>query len=434
MRHSEYRVFRYKLLTTPYPDMSTHQSSDMSSRRSPNHTRISEINHWHIESPLRIANRRKNMSNNNKTRYEATDFCLVQEIPAWETEPTQKAAGTDEAKLDYSWFSDCSIHPFSENFHGSSISPKVGTGELQDVQWDSESSNALSINELFGTTQRNVIIETDHETGERNSNQILEMANFILSRNDLHLNRPGQRVALGAEEVDQDLDDNLWIALNSCPVIDPKSVPEVQRSNKEVHAMIAAVNLEDMATYGTVRMIGYNVDRKPIPGTFFCSSCTSYFGSVECLDRHMKQKHIVDLNKVRICHICQTKCKSKTNLTRHIATCHDETKQQTYCQFCPASFSSKSCLNKHINAIHFGEGDEFGICIGMRKAGKDFTSKKNFDCKICLSSHNHKRNLTRHVKSVHLGIHDFPCACCNMTFTTRNNLEVHWRQHHVPHS
>ena len=157
-----------------------------------------------------------------------------------------------------------------------------------------------------------------------------------------------------------------------------------------------------------------------------CNICGKLFETVNTKLLHMKRYNI----PIMKCDLCEVKCSSKFNLTRHMIEQHDTTYYHTFemgtqepsylCEECEASFKYKRNLLIHVQTIHKGE--------------------EQFTCQICKQEIRTKRKLTRHLQEQHevFSFEDviksketekYFCELCELQFTRKENLERHMESH-----
>ena len=157
-----------------------------------------------------------------------------------------------------------------------------------------------------------------------------------------------------------------------------------------------------------------------------CNICGKLFETVNTKLLHMKRYNILIIK----CDLCEVKCSSKFNLTRHMIEQHDTTYYHTFemgtqepsylCEECEASFKYKRNLLIHVQTIHKGE--------------------EQFTCQICKQEIRTKRKLTRHLQEQHevFSFEDviksketekYFCELCELQFTRKENLERHMISH-----
>ena len=138
-----------------------------------------------------------------------------------------------------------------------------------------------------------------------------------------------------------------------------------------------------------------------------------------------------EVKKSYSCDICSHVFNTKSYLSRHISTVHDndtfpivefsgndpllisdlkesifhEQEKPFPCSECKASFSLNGNLKKHIGAVHEG--------------------KRPFKCSECDSSFTHKGNMNMHIAAVHEGKKPFKCSICDSSFLFESRMNQH---------
>ena len=109
-------------------------------------------------------------------------------------------------------------------------------------------------------------------------------------------------------------------------------------------------------------------------------------------------------NMPHVCLICDSSCKTKSNLKYHIDAVHKGKKPHT-CPICDCSYTTKSNLKEHINAVH--------------------ERKKPHKCSICDCSYTTKSNLKFHIDAIHGGKKPHKCSICDRSFAGKDKLKRH---------
>ncbi len=142
-----------------------------------------------------------------------------------------------------------------------------------------------------------------------------------------------------------------------------------------------------------------NVHSSEADKLYACELCGKSFVLKSNLALHQKTH---DLERPFSCDKCEKTYKQRNSLREHVLKSHDNISKFT-CQFCPEKFPSRHLLKIHERS-HTGEGkfvcDECGDSFGGKQALHSHMSKHNgtynFKCKICKKGFNCKTMMFEH--------------------------------------
>lgn len=131
------------------------------------------------------------------------------------------------------------------------------------------------------------------------------------------------------------------------------------------------------------------------------------------------------------CDVCQKRCKTKGNLTRHKQT-HDN---NFSCGVCKKSFRILSRLKRH-EKLHTGLKPyacdvcqkRFSVAGNLVRHKITHTGVKPFECHVCQKRFSQKGDLGRHLL-LHTGEKPHECSVCKKRFTLSSYLATHMRIH-----
>ena len=141
------------------------------------------------------------------------------------------------------------------------------------------------------------------------------------------------------------------------------------------------------------------------------------------LIRHNKTVH--EGNKPFTCDFCHAKFAEKQNLTRHMASVHEEKNNAHKCPICNVCFSYMAHLTKHIATTH---EEQVQKEKPSEKDPLNNPSAKKDEihlCSICNSSFNRKKYLNKHIKYVHEKVRPFQCEFCDYKAAQKSSLKIH---------
>lgn len=164
-------------------------------------------------------------------------------------------------------------------------------------------------------------------------------------------------------------------------------------------------------------------------------------GDQELVDNNTKRFE----KKTRKCTLCDYKCNKESMLFRHVKHKHREKKPKTKfrkvpmenkskslkCIFCKNTFASELTLIRHLRRSHAGEE--------CKRYVEKLRTKK---CDLCDKIFVCKSKLIRHMKTIHaekkpkggIVIKKFICSICLKSFSSKERVVFHIKQHSVDHS
>ncbi|KAJ6642786.1 Zinc finger imprinted 3 [Pseudolycoriella hygida] len=181
-----------------------------------------------------------------------------------------------------------------------------------------------------------------------------------------------------------------------------------------------------------------------------CKECPEIFENSWSLHNHMQVKHLGPFP----CVVCERSCPTTKLLKRHMLT-HtkvesDQPSQSrrfvNYCKYlivdtngkfkckeCSQIFDTRKRFRTHVVEAHDKSKNFF--CMQCDKAFTlawqlnshvENTHVKKFQCTICGVFKNKQSKLQLHMKT-----HQFPCSCCDKSFSRHEYLESHIKKRHI---
>lgn len=167
---------------------------------------------------------------------------------------------------------------------------------------------------------------------------------------------------------------------------------------------------------------------------FVCYICNMSFNRATYLKRH-EQIHSKSDRKFS-CDLCPVKCRSKSDIRRHVATHFGTQEKPHQCEHCDKSFSKRSKLVRH-QIVHSGEkpfkcnlceksyGDE-----GSLKLHQNSHEGKTYTCHICGFLSVNERSFKRHISLMICQKKSFTCEVCGKILTTEKYYKNHMMKFH----
>ncbi|KAG4077158.1 hypothetical protein HA402_016145 [Bradysia odoriphaga] len=181
-----------------------------------------------------------------------------------------------------------------------------------------------------------------------------------------------------------------------------------------------------------------------------CKECGQVFENSWSLHNHMQVKHLGPFP----CIICDRNCPTTKLLKRHMLT-HtkvesDQPNQSrrfvNYCKYlqidpngtftckeCKQNFDTRKRFRTHVVESHDKSKNFFcpqcdkGFTLAWQlNSHVENTHVKKFQCTICGVFKNKQSKLQQHMK-----IHQFPCHCCDKSFSRQIYLESHIKKRHI---
>ena len=172
-------------------------------------------------------------------------------------------------------------------------------------------------------------------------------------------------------------------------------------------------------------------------GVFSCDKCGKVFLRESLLKRH-SLTHL-GLNPYR-CTLCHKSFKYNSNLTRHMKSHPDGSKDISrvhshFCALCGKGYTTLASLQIHMN-IHTGQrpfvcdicGSTFSQSGHLQRHLKSHSGVKSMKCDICGKSFYDAGGLRVHMRS-HTGDKPYECKVCHKSFSQVQNLRTHERKH-----
>ena len=166
---------------------------------------------------------------------------------------------------------------------------------------------------------------------------------------------------------------------------------------------------------------------------FKCGKCNDRFALSSALKSHMR-RHSEE--RPFLCSICE-----KTFKTQYLLKIHTRvhTGEKPYpCTMCDKRFGDLNVLKNHSQIKHSFEkphvcsvcGKSFSVKGYLRTHMQMHRNEKSYKCKFCEKSFNTVAGRSTHTKNVHQADNvKFNCEVCNKSFSRRNRLRDHLRQH-----
>jgi hypothetical protein len=158
-----------------------------------------------------------------------------------------------------------------------------------------------------------------------------------------------------------------------------------------------------------------------------CNVCGKVFKTRIARHQHAKRYDVPE----QVCEVCEIKCSSKYNLSRHMFEQHEviqgdamemesNAQEHLQCELCNKHFRYQRNLRSHVNSFH----DE----------------EDSYKCGLCSSQIKSRQNLKRHLEEQHevfdlenpihrKEVNDFVCEMCKMRFKRKGNLAAHMKVH-----
>ena len=186
----------------------------------------------------------------------------------------------------------------------------------------------------------------------------------------------------------------------------------------------------------------------PFQFTFQCGECKCEKETLEDLQKHQTEKHLVKLGEnlamkraslvkqTLSCHLCGMKFKKGTLLNQHKLKVHQVGMETTFgCDQCGIKCANLPGLKAHQR----GHVAKRFLCGSCNKSFlvlahlKDHVEKgscllENRKCKICDKVYSDKIRLELHMR-VHNNLKPFPCTICDKAFTQKRSLKEHLLTH-----
>ena len=131
--------------------------------------------------------------------------------------------------------------------------------------------------------------------------------------------------------------------------------------------------------------------------------------------------------------MCKLCSKFVGNFSRHMVTVHED--QKLPCDHCDKIFKSKDQLQKHIACCHDKiQCKECGDFVFKGKMQRHIFSKhtsiydRKFKCDVCGKSFEKNAKLKDH-KNTHTGEKPYQCKFCNTCFASFGTHAMHQRSH-----
>lgn len=139
------------------------------------------------------------------------------------------------------------------------------------------------------------------------------------------------------------------------------------------------------------------------PNRYVCKICKMGFYRLVYLKRH-QQTH-TDSDKIFTCNDCGLKCRSKTDMERHVVTHIGGGDKPFKCDVCGMAFSRRTKMLRH-QLVHSDE--------------------KPYKCDLCSKAYKDSSSLKIHKGSVHLK-RKFICNTCGFKSTNESSFKRHIR-------
>lgn len=200
-------------------------------------------------------------------------------------------------------------------------------------------------------------------------------------------------------------------------------------------------------------------EQTTLMSNFQCDYCSKSFGSLKCLNSHLKSHdNIPNIS----CEFCDQTFKTKSSLKYHRATKHSESRY--VCQVCGKKFAVATTLNAHMQVhdknktqcicpvcgktFHYKGGLFYHMkqhtnerkyhCDYCEKTFYTLTAKKRhtlthtgarpYECQFCQKRFFSTGELKKHVY-IHTGVLPYKCKYCGKGFRSSFNMKVHWFNH-----
>ncbi|CAH0549101.1 unnamed protein product [Brassicogethes aeneus] len=152
--------------------------------------------------------------------------------------------------------------------------------------------------------------------------------------------------------------------------------------------------------------------------TLSCTKCDKKFFWNFQLKRHL-ESHLVNRVPRHVCKHCGAAFISNFGLFNHVAKTHRPTLHT--CEFCDKTFHRNDYYRNHMNS-------HYGIKNKSKKKYTEVYRLKKITCEICKKEVRYERRKL-HMDS-HNSVKKFKCQYCEISFTTKNNLERHEQKVH----
>ena len=174
--------------------------------------------------------------------------------------------------------------------------------------------------------------------------------------------------------------------------------------------------------------------------TFVCKICSKVFSRLSHFIRHAKYVHGEQRNYFVLddypeilyykCDQCSFQSRYNTNLHKHIATIHKDTKFS--CNMCTFISNRQDNLQRHVTTLHSNAKYQCSECEFVSNRNDNFNrhihtihGEEKFTCDECDFTTNRNDNLLRHIDFIHGEEIRYSCSECDFICHVEKNMKEH---------